>query len=92
MSKFSFIYSDPTSVIQITGSTPYGTYDGDAAFVSESLNITKYVARKLGFPVMQLEFNSGSIYAMYEEAVSEYSSQINYYNAKELDVGTLWFN
>ena len=31
---------------------------------------------------MQLEFNSGSIYAMFEESVSEYSSFINNYNAK----------
>ena len=28
------------------------------------------VARKLGHPVMQLEFNSGSMYACFEEAVS----------------------
>ena len=82
MSKFSFIYTDPTAANQITGATPYGTYDSDTTFQTESLNITKYVARKLGHPVMQLEFNSGSIYAMYEEAVSEYSAQINYYNTK----------
>ena len=31
---------------------------------------------------MQLEFNSGSIYAMFEEAVSEYSLHINNYNIK----------
>ena len=31
---------------------------------------------------MQLEFNSGSIYACFEEAVSEYSQQINHYNTK----------
>jgi len=82
MSKFKFIYEDPTTASQITGSTPYGTYDSDTQFQSESLNVTKYVARKLGHPVMQLEFNSGSIYAMFEEAVSEYSAQINHYNTK----------
>ena len=31
---------------------------------------------------MQLEFGSGSIYACFEEAVSEYSQQINHYNTK----------
>ena len=31
---------------------------------------------------MQLEFNSGSMYACFEEAVSEYSQQINHYNTK----------
>ena len=82
MSKFNFIYTDPTDRNQVTGSTPYGIYDSDETFISESLQVVKYVAKKLGHPVMQLEFNSGSIYACLEEAVSEYSQQINYYNTK----------
>jgi len=80
--KFSYIYEDPTSTLQVTGSTPFGIYDADSEFQSDSLNVAKYVARKLGHPVMQLEFNSGSIYATFEESVSEYSQQINHYNMK----------
>ena len=81
--KFGYIYEDPTNVDEITGSTPYGTYDNDSSFVSESLGVCKFVARRLGYPVMQLEFNSGSIWAMYEEAVNEYSQQLNHYNMKK---------
>ena len=80
--KFQYLYEDPTNVDAITGSTPFGIYDNDVAFQSESVQLCKFVARKLGHPVMQLEFNSGSIYACYEEAVSEYSSHINNYNIK----------
>ena len=80
MSKFNFLYTDPSSFT--IGQTPHGIYDSDSQFQSESLTICKYVARKLGHPVMQLEFNSGSIYATFEEAISEYSQQINYYNTK----------
>ena len=80
--KFGYIYTDPTETLQVTGSTPYGIYDNDVQFQSESLQACKFVARRLGYPVMQLEFNSGSIYAMFEEAVSEYSQQINHYNTK----------
>jgi len=82
MSKFLFLYQDPTSTLDVVGETPHGIYDGDLDFQSDSLNICKYVARKLGHPVMQLEFNSGSIYACFEEAISEYSQQINHYNTK----------
>ena len=82
MSKFQFLYEDPASGIEVTGSTPHGIYDTDTEFQSDSLTVCKYVARKLGHPVMQLEFNSGSIYATFEEAVSEYSQQINHYNTK----------
>jgi len=82
MSKFSFLYEDPTIALQVTGSTPHGIYDTDTEFQTDSLTVCKYVARKLGHPVMQLEFNSGSMYACFEEAVSEYSQQINHYNTK----------
>ena len=82
MSKFNFIYEEPTIALQVTGSTPHGIYDSDSEFQSDSLTTCKYVASKLGHPVMQLEFNSGSIYACLEEAVSEYSQQINHYNTK----------
>jgi len=95
--KFKYLYQDPvlscssaagcatTGSIHgqtASGSTPYGIYDNDQSFVTESVDVSKYVARKLGHPVMQLEFDSGSIYAMFEEAVSEYSLHINNYNIK----------
>ena len=82
MSKFNYLYSDPTKPGQVVGQTPYGIYDSDITFASESLQVVKYVAKKLGHPVMQLEFNSGSIYACFEEAVSEYSQQIHHYNTR----------
>ena len=82
MSKFSYIYEDPSTTNEVVGNTPYGIYDDDITFQNESIQVVKYVARKLGHPVMQLEFNSGSIYACLEEAVSEYSQQINHYNTK----------
>tara|TARA_B100000287_G_scaffold434616_1_gene499580 strand:+ start:910 stop:2130 length:1221 start_codon:yes stop_codon:yes gene_type:complete len=84
MSKFKYVYRDPTISENacLNDSTPYGIYDTDTTFCSESVGICKFVARRLGFPTMQLEYGSGSIYAMFEEAVSEYSQQINHYNMK----------
>jgi len=82
MSKFEFLYVEPSSADEVAGSTPHGIYDADSEFQSDSLTTCKYVASKLGHPVMQLEFNSGSMYACFEEAVSEYSQQINHYNTK----------
>jgi len=82
MSKFKFLYSDPTAGFNVVGETPHGIYDSDTEFQDDSLTVCKYVARKLGHPVMQLEFNTSSMYACFEEAVSEYSQQINHYNTK----------
>jgi hypothetical protein len=84
MGKFQYTYSDP-SVANFTESaqpTPYSTYDSDTSFISESVDVCRWTAKRLGHPVMQLEFNSGSIWAMFEEAVSEYSLHINNYNMK----------
>lgn len=80
--KFQYLYADPTIHAQITGSVPYGIYNKDTSFVSESINVCKWVARRLGHPVMQLEFDSGSIWSCWEESISEYSLHINNYNIK----------
>jgi len=94
MPKADHIYIDPsitnfTNAVSNSGNnlashgpTPYGIYDADKAFASESIDVSRYVARKLGHPVMQLEFNSASIWACFEEATSDYSTYINNYNAR----------
>jgi len=51
MSKFAYVYVDPT--LNASGSTPYGIYDNDSTFQADSITVTKWVARRLGFPVMQ---------------------------------------
>ena len=80
MAKSDYIYTDPTTYSN--GQTPYALYDDDNTFKTDVVNVTKWVAKRLGHPVMQLEFNSGSIYATFEESISEYSTHINNYNIK----------
>ena len=60
----------------IAGATPFGFYDGDATFQSDGPKVANYVARKLGYPIMEVELQSGSIYACFEEAVSVYAEEI----------------
>ena len=80
MPKLDYAYENPSSFI--VGQTPYGTYDSDSTFQSDIVSVTKWCAQRLGFPVLQLEIPSGSIYACFEEAVNEYSQHINNYNIK----------
>jgi hypothetical protein len=82
MGKFQYTYSDPGITTSAKTDTPFAIYDNDTAFISESVDVCKWVARRLGHPIMQLEFNSSSIYAMFEEGTSEYSLHINNYNMK----------
>ena len=80
MPKLDHIYSDPSSFS--SGETPYGTYDEDSTFQTDIVSVTKWVAKRLGHPVLQLEIPSGSIYACFEESINEYSQHINNYNIK----------
>ncbi len=53
MSKFNYLYSDPLTANQVVGQTPYGIYDNDETFQEESIQVVKYVAQKLGHPVVE---------------------------------------
>ena len=81
MPKLDYAYSDPITFVS-GAQTPYGTYDADSTFQTDILSVTKWVAKRLGFPVLQLEMPSGSIYACFEESINEYSYHINNYNIK----------
>ena len=82
MPKLDYAYVDPSTFTSGSGQTPYGTYDGDSTFQSDIVSVTKWVAKRLGYPVLQLEIPSGSIYACFEESINEYSQHINNYNIK----------
>ena len=65
-----------------SGNTPWGLYDTDNEFTSSADKFADWSARRLGYPIMSVELQSGSFYACFEEAVSEYSTQLNHYNIK----------
>jgi hypothetical protein len=62
--------------IPISGSTPFGYYDLDAQFQSDGPKVANYCARKLGYPVMDVELQDINFYTCFEEAVSVYSEEL----------------
>ena len=67
----------------VGSSTPFGLYDSDATFTSSAVKTADWCAKRLGYPIVDIELQDLNFYACFEEAVSEYSSQVNYYNIKE---------
>lgn len=63
--------------------TPFGYYDGDSVFISEADKVADWCGRRLGFPIMQVELQDINFFAAFEEAVTEFSTQVNMYNAKD---------
>ena len=66
-----------------SGNTPWGFYDSDNEFTSSADKFANWSARRLGYPIMAIELQSGSFYACFEEAVTEYSAQVNQFNIKD---------
>ena len=57
-------------------STPFGFYDDDLEFQKDAPKVAEYCARKLGFPMMDVELSSGSFFAAFEEAVTSYGNEV----------------
>ena len=66
-----------------SGDTPWSFYDTDNEFTSSADKFADWSARRLGYPIMSVELQSGSFYACFEEAVTEYSAQVNQFNIKD---------
>ena len=69
-------------------STPFGTYDSDNAFQSDAPKIASWCAKRLGYPIIDIELQGENFFAVFEESVSEYSSQVNQFNIRN-NLGSL---
>ena len=58
------------------GQTPFGFYDADPEFSGSADKVAKYCAIRLGYPLMDVELQSGSFYACFEEAVTTYGNEV----------------
>ncbi len=72
----------PGSSSFTTGSTPFGLYDTEAIFIEHADKVADWVAKRLGYPVQNVELLPENIYAVFEEAISEYSAQVNAFNIR----------
>jgi len=66
-----------------TGQTPFGFYDSDTAFQTDSDKVASFCAQRLGYPLMDVELQSGSFYACFEEAVTTYGNEVFQYKIRE---------
>ena len=66
-----------------SGSTPFGLYDSDSTFQTDGPKFAKWCAQRLGYPIMAIELQDIQFYACFEEAVTEYSAQVNQFNIRE---------
>jgi hypothetical protein len=65
------------------GQTPFGFYDTDVDFDADADKVAKFCAQRLGYPLMDVELQSGSFYACFEEAVTTYGNEVFQYKIRE---------
>jgi len=77
------------SVDFISGSsTPFGIYDDDSSFQLDAPRVASWCAKRLGYPIIDIELQGENFFAVFEESVSEYSAQINQFNIRN-NLGSL---
>ena len=75
-------YIYPGSSSFATGSTPFGTFDSDLVFQSDAPKVANWCAKRLGYPIQNVELVDDSLFACFEEATSEYAAQVNQFNIR----------
>ncbi len=73
----------PGSGSAVSGNTPFGLYDNDSTFQSDSPKFATWAARRMGYPIMAIELQDVQFYTCFEESITEYSAQVNQWNIRE---------
>jgi len=77
-----------TSTFTSGSSTPFGIYDSDSLFQVDAPKVASWCAKRLGYPIIDIELQGENFFAVFEEAVSEYSAQVNQFNIRN-NLGSL---
>jgi hypothetical protein len=65
------------------GKTPFGFYDNDYQFQTDADKVVTFCARRLGYPIENIELQDINFYAAFEEAVTAYGNEIYSYKIRQ---------
>jgi len=78
------------------GDTPFGFYDNDPEFQIDADKFATFAARRLGYPIVDVELQDLNFYAAFEEAVTIYANELygfkirdNYLTLEGADAATM---
>jgi hypothetical protein len=73
----------PGSSSFFPGNTPFGFYDYDYEFQQDVDKVADWCAKRLGYPLSEVELQDLHFYTAFEEAINEYGAQLNAYNIRD---------
>ena len=56
--------------------TPFSFYDNDTSFQIDAVNAADWCAKRLGYPLVDIELQSANFFTAFEEATNEYGAQL----------------
>ena len=65
------------------GETPFGFYDNDVEFKIDADKFAVFAARRLGYPIVDVELQDLNFYAALEEAVTIYANELYAYQTRD---------
>jgi hypothetical protein len=68
-----------------TGSapTPFGFYDSDTQFKTDADKVANFCARRLGYPLTDIELQDINFWAAFEEAITAYGNELYAYQVRD---------
>ena len=70
------IWPGSSSFALVSNPTPFALYDTDASFIIDADNISDWCAKRLGYPLVDIELQDVNFYTCFEEAINEYGAQL----------------
>ena len=64
-------------------SVPFGFYNSDTEFQADAVKVAKFCAQRLGYPLVDVELQSGSFFTAFEEAVTAYGNELYAYKIRD---------
>jgi hypothetical protein len=74
------------------GETPFGFYDYDADFQKDADKVANFCARRLGYPLVDVELQDISFYAVFEEAITTYGNELYSYQIRDNQLDLIGIN
>lgn len=73
----------PGSSSFFPGNTPFGFYDNDSQFQIDADKVVTFCARRLGYPIMEVELQDLNFYAAFEEAITTYGNELYAFQTRD---------
>ncbi len=73
----------PGSSSFFPGNTPFGFYDNDYQFQVDADKVVTFCARRLGYPIMEVELQDINFYTAFEEAITTYGNELYAFQVRD---------